>query len=873
MRWRRKRSDADFAEEIRAHLELEQDQLESEGVTRQSAAYAANRAFGNVAAVQEQHYEKGRWTWADSWFKDLRYALRMLRKTPWFTAAAVVILAFAIGANLCVFELIDALVLRSIPVFRPEELVTINPVGPQGPLNGMPSTVLDALRQEPVWRGVCGFTTPRVTTNINGAIASTGTLAMTGDCFRTLGVSTQIGRPFTIADDGPEAANVVVLTAALWRRDFGGSPAVLGKQIQAGADTFTVIGVAADDFTGVLLGFEPGLIIPLHHTPGDLPNQRFRYYWVSIFCRLAPGVSQTAAQARIAAMTRPLLEQSVPARYNAAQRGNYLANHLVVSSARTGVDWMLRDRFGRTLYLLFGVCVAILLIACLNLAGLAATRALARQKEVGIRLAIGGTPWRVLRPLAIEGVLLAIGGGLGGLLFASWASRAIVEGASAMLPNFSMNTSLTARGILWLAATVALVAVALIAVPVWQARRSRGIRNLREAGRGIAGTSSRAQRVLIAAQVAFTLALVSACGVCASSFASLLRLPLGLDLEGLGEGPLSPLPGGYGMAELAPYYTNFLHRVSLVPGVQSASLSSFALYWHKLYPELVLAAGGTRELRAQTIRVTDGYFRTVGVSLRAGEDFARDHAQPEAIVSESIAKLLGGNVLGEEILVGETGAAKRYRVVGVAPTMRISMEDPRDSSPLAVYLNMWQDPKEQRYPVLYVRGAGGRPPDARALAAAVQSLGREYLDEFRPLASIRDESIAEDRVLAYLAAVFGFLGLLLAAIGLFAILSGYVAGRTSEIGVRMALGANPARICGLVLRQVGAVMSVGIGAGVGVALAAGSVLASATYGLSPRNPLLLAASAGLLILTGLAAALLPAKRAARIQPLVALRQD
>lgn len=873
MRRHRKRSDADFAEEIRAHLELEQDQLESEGMTRQAAGYVARRTFGNMAAVQEQHYEKGRWTLADLWLKDLRYALRMLGKTPSFTAAAVLILAFTVGANLCVFELIDALVLRSIPVLRPEELVTINPVGPQGRLNGMPSTVLDPLRQEPVFRGVCGFTTPRVTTNINGAIASTGTLAMTGDCFQTLGVSTQIGRPFTIADDGPEAPNVVVLTAALWRRDFGGSPAVLGKQIQAGADTFTVIGVATNDFTGVLLGFEPGLIVPLHHTPGDLPNRRFRYYWVSIFCRLAPGVSETAAAARVAAMTRPLLEQSVPVRYNPVQRRNYLANRLVVSSARTGVDWMLRDRFGRPLYLLFGICVAILLIACLNLAGLAATRALARQKEVGIRLAIGGTPWRVLRPLAMEGVLLAAGGGLGGVLFASWASRGIVAGASAMLANFSMNTSPTVRGILWLAATVTLVAVALIAVPVWQARRSGNIRNLREAGRGIAGTSSAAQKALIAAQVAFTLALVSACGVYASSFASLVRLPLGLQPEGLVEGILSPLPGGYGGADLAPYYTNLLHRVSSVQGVQFAGLSSFALYWHKLYPELVRTAGGGRELRAQTIRVSDGYFQTIGVRLRAGEDLARDHAEPEAIVSESIANLLGGNVLGEQILVGETGSTKEYRVVGVAPTMRMSMEDPLDSSPLAVYLNFWQDPKEQRYPVLYVRGTGSRPPDARALAAAVQSLGREYLDEFHPLASMRDQSIAEDRVLAYLAAVFGSLALLLAAIGLFAILSSYVAGRTSEIGVRIALGANPAQICGLVLRQVGTVMSVGICAGVGVALAGGSVLASATYGVSPRNPLVLAASAGLLVLTGLAAALLPAKRAAAIEPLVALRQD
>ena len=868
-----RRPDDDFAAEIRAHLELEQGRLEDEGLSDADARAAARQVFGNLTAAEERYHESGRWTSAGNLLRDCGYACRMLRKTPWFTAAAVVILAIAIGASLAVFRLIDALLLRAIPVAHPEQLVHVNPVGPQGRSEGMPSTVLDGLRGEPVFSGVCGFTTPRVTTNINGAIASTGTLEMTGDCFQTLGVRTQIGRAFTLEDDLPESPNVTVLTARLWRKAFGGSAGVIGKQIQAGAETYTVIGVAADDFTGVLLGFEPGLIIPLHHTPTDVPSQRFfKYYWVSVFARLAPGVSKQSARARVAVRTSALLAMSVPARYNAAQRRVYLANHLAVTSARTGVDWMLRERFGRPLVALFGICVAILLIACLNLAGLLVSRTLARQKELGIRMAIGGTPWRVMRPLAFESMLLAIAGGITGVLCASWMSHAMASGASAMFPNFTMDASLNGRALALLGGMIVWVAGVLSIVPVWQARRSARTGSLRAAGRGVVGSSARSQKVLIGIQVACTLALVTAGGMFASSFTRLAHLPLGLHPEGVAQSMLAPLPGGYGFENPQPYYSALLERVSTLPGVESASLSSFALYWQMLFPEPVRGEEAGRELHTQTIRISDGYFRTIGVRLLAGEDFSRDRTAPEAIVSESVARMFGGSMLGRYILVGEAGSAARYRVIGVAPTMRISMQDPRTSNPFVVYLSFWQNPKELRYPALLVKGAHGAP-DARALAAAVQAMGHEYIEEHSTIEASLNESIVEDRLLAYLASAFGLLALVLAAIGLFAILSVYVARRTGEIGVRMALGATGAQICRLILGQIGTVMLVGIGAGLALAITAGRIIARFTYGATPGDPWLLGAAVAALVVTALVAAWLPARRAASIQPLEALRQE
>jgi len=324
-----------------------------------------------------------------------------------------------------------------------------------------------------------------------------------------------------------------------------------------------------------------------------------------------------------------------------------------------------------------------------------------------------------------------------------WGTRIIAAEASRMFANFSIDPTLSGRSIEVLAGLVISVVAVLVGVPAWQARRSGALVNLRESGRGIVGNSTRSQKTLIGAQVAFTLALVTVSGVFASSFDRLEHMPLGLRAEGVAEAMLSPLPGGYDFQNPKAYYAILLQRVESLPGVASASLSSFALYWQRLTPELVRDGANARAVRAQTIRISDGYFRTIGVRLLTGEDFGRDRTGLEAIVSKSVASQLGG-AAGGYILIGDAGAAKRYRVIGVAPTIRTSMADARDSSPLAVYLNFWEDSKEQRYPVLVVQGTRGTPPDVRALGPAVQSLGREFVEEYRTLEELRDESITEE---------------------------------------------------------------------------------------------------------------------------------
>ncbi|HTK76848.1 MAG TPA: FtsX-like permease family protein, partial [Gemmataceae bacterium] len=419
---------------------------------------------------------------------------------------------------------------------------------------------------------------------------------------------------------------------------------------------------------------------------------------------------------------------------------------------------------------------------------------------------------------------------------------------------------------------VALVAVVLTAVPVWQASRAAESGAFREAGRGIVGGSARAQKMLIGVQVAFTLALVAVGGVFALSFRNLATVPLGLRIDAAAQAPLQPLPGGYRVPDPAAYYTNLLARVAASPGVRAASLTSFPIFWFRFQPELVRASDGTAETRAQIIRTTHGYFRSIGVDLVAGEDFRTDPTESQAIVSQSVASSLGAPTLGRQIVIGEGAAARRWRIVAVAPTMTISMADIRETRAPIVYLNFWQDRAQQRYPTLIVQGAG-RAPDARAISQAVGGLGVEYVQEYLPLETAHGMSIVEDRLMAYLGAAFAGLALALAAIGLFAILSCYVSRRTGEFGVRIALGANAWHLRTLVLRQIGVVLGAGIAAGLGLSIAVGKVLAGMTFGVPARSPALMAAAVALILAAALVAAWIPGRRATSIQPVEALRRE
>ena len=795
---------------------------------------------------------------------DLRYSLRMLRKSPGFTAVALLVLALGIGSNLAVFSLIDALLLRPIPVLRPGELVQISGREGTGVFRAFPSTFLDALRKERIFQGVCGFQTPLQTTEVDGVVAPVGTLAWTGDCFDTLGVRTQLGRPFALQGAG----NVTVLSGSKWRATFGGRRDVLGKKIIVDGALFTIIGVAEDRFTGLLLGFPPGLIQPLREQPP---------LWVTIFARRAPGVSEEQVQARLRVVAKTLLPETVPPSFNSSRRAAYLAQSLMATPAKTGVDWMLRDRFTKPLSAILWICAAILCIACINLANLLLARGLQRRKEVAMRLALGASRTSVARLFSIETSILVLSGCALGLFFARWTGVLLAAQAASIFSGLHLEPGFDIRAMAFVAALVFVVALVLSLASAWQATAFSSETVLKEAGRGVVGAGARGRKFLLGLQIAFTLALVAGSGLFASSWTNLSRMNLGLRMDGVSESMLMPLPGGYRNFAPGPYYHELLRRVEALPDVASAGLADMSPLWNKARRDSVSVVenpAGRSTLETQTVAATEGTFETLGVPIVDGDGFSDRSGEPTAIVSRSLANRLGGNALiGRHLRIGDRAEYRSLRVVGIARDAQLSLEDPNEKRPLIVYIDFWAFPQDARYPSLLARSKSGVPVPAPTLAPVIAAQGREYLERYRSLAQQKAESLIEERLLAWLSGAFGLLALALAATGLFGLLSYHVASRTGEIGLRMALGAQGRQIQALIVRQIAPVVAFGIFGGLALALLTGKLIAGLVYGVEVRDPRLLGASVLVLLLTALAAAWIPARRASSISPLAALRQE
>jgi predicted permease len=761
-------------------------------------------------------------------------------------------------------------------------LVRIASIDRQGRLSQLPSTILDPLKNSTWLRGACGFDTSYDGVEANRMLSSIGILGFTGDCFRTLGVAIQMGRPIVPADDQAGGPGVAVITGEFWRRAYGGSRDVIGQRVRMQGASFTIVGVAEDRFGGLLLGFPAGIIIPLHQEPSQLSGGKKQVWWsVNVIGRRAAGVSPEQANAGLAAQSRWLLEQSVPPRYDAERRGQYVSRQLTAIPAATGVDYFVRRRFGEPLFAVFGICAAILAIACVNLANLMLARALRRNREVAVRLALGASRTHVAGLLALESLLVVAAGAALSLAVTLAVNRLIVAQGSEMFSNFAISLGFDSRVTLFFAAIVAAAASALAGASAWQARRLCRNGDWQASGSRVMQGNGAAQKILIAAQMALTLALVGGASLFGSSLRSLYSLDLGVKAQNVWDVLLAARPAGYQNFAPGPYYRQLVQQAETIPGITSAVLTNFVPFYNTLYQEPVSASengGAGPEVQADIARVTDGFFSLMGMRIETGSDFRRDEesgAEPGAIVSRALADRLGGvsALIGRYIRVGRSTDYQRLKVVGIASDAQLDLVDPSLTRPFTIYMNSWQQPAAQAgYPVLLLKTAGGALPLAM-LRAAVDRGGREYLQRVRTLDSEKDGALVENRVMAYLSGAFGMLALVLAATGLFGLLSYQVTNRTSEIGIRMALGARPRQIQWLMVRQTAGLLAGGIAAGVAMALALGRAIAGLLFGVRAGDPGLLAVSILALTATALIAAWIPARRAASVDPLAALRHE
>jgi predicted permease len=871
-------SSEDLDDELSSHLEFQVRKNMAAGMSEAEARRRARIEFGGVDVTKEQCRDVDPWRHVGRMRRDFKYALRSLWKSPVFTSVAILILAVGIGATVGAFSVVDAMLYRPVGVTHPGELVQIAAVGKQGRPTSLLSTILDPLKSSTWLSGVCGFTGGNEGLQVNGAPRTVQLLIFSEGCFRTLGVAMQLGRPLAPADDRRGAPPVAVISGELWRKAFGGRQDVIGQSVQLSGVSFAIVGVVDDRFQGVLLGFPGGLIIPMNQAPSNSPGPRV--WSVDVIGRRAPGVSEKQAAAGLAAQRQWLMENSVPLRFNAARRQRYLNGQLMIVSGATGPDHFVRQRFGGPLRAIFAICAVILVIACVNLAGLTLARTLRRRKEVAVRLALGASRAQVAVMLALESILLVLAGSALSAPFALAIDRLVLSQAAEMF-GLEVKLGFDARSTLFWAAVTMATAVALAAASVWQARRLCAGGSLHAAGVRVVAGHGAAQKILIAAQIALTLALVAGAGLCGASLRGLYGVHLGVDTRHVWDVKLSSSPMLNSRIEPFPYYRDLVEQVGSVPGVRGAVLTNFVPFYNRTQSNPAAPVENSepgQELEATTVTVSDGFFSMMGMRLVEGRDFERNPVggeEPEAVVSQSLAAHWGGGaaILGRHVRLGGNADYQRLRVVGVVSDAEMDLADVAAFKPFTVYVNSWQHPTAWAgYPILLVKAAGSTLPLAR-LRQVVNGFGREYADRTRTLDAEMAGALVEDRVMAYLSAAFGGLALLLAATGLFGLLSYQVANRTSEIGIRMALGARRAQIQWMVVRQIAGLMAGGGAAGLALALLAGRALQGLLFGVKAGNPVLLGGAMAALLLTALVAAWLPARRAASVDPQVALRHE
>jgi predicted permease len=825
--------------------------------------------------------------------RDIRHAIRSLRQAPGFVLVVVITLGLGIGANTAIFSLMDQVLLRPLPVHDPSGLVLLDGPGAfQGRTVNLATfsypMYVDFRDRNEVFGGVLARFPLSTTVVWHGASERANGELVSGNYFDVLGVRPALGRVLNAADDRvPGAHPIAVLSYGYWQRRFGGDPLVLNQTITVNGHPLTIVGVSARGFAGVQVGQAADVMLPLmmkaQMTPtwNDLDNRRSR--WVTVMARLKPGVSRTAAEAAMNVIYRQINEQEVKDIPNNSEnfRKRFVSKHLDVLPGHRGLS-DLRREFSTPLIVLMSMVGVVLLIACANVANLLLARTTARQKEIALRLALGAGRARIIRQQLVESGLLALAGTVVGLLLAWWTGGLLL----AALPgdpaarNLSAEPDLRVTG--FAIGTGVLTALLFGIVPAIHATRAGVIGALKEESGSVAGggRQARLRRVLVISQVALSMLLLAGAGLFARSLYNLKWLDPGFRVDDLFVFSVDPSLSGYEGGRLTTLYRRMQEELAAVPGVRSVSMSEVGTLAGDNWSQTVRVDGYEskegEDLNPSVDGVGPRYFETMGIPLVSGREFTeRDviGAPKVAIINETMAKYFFGssNPIGRRFGFGR-GKPTDIEIVGVAKDVR-SVEL-RDQPPRYVYIPYAQDDSVTQL-TYYVRAARD---DGGAIAAGIRQSVRR-LDPNLPIFNMKtmavqiDESLFVERMVAVLSVAFGALATLLAAIGLYGVMSYAVARRTREIGIRMALGAERGRVLWLVLREVAAMALAGIVGGLAAALWLTRQVQSQLYGLSPNDPLTLGIAMGLLAAVAIASGYIPARRATTIDPMIALKQQ
>ena len=814
--------------------------------------------------------------------QDIRYACRLLAKSPGVTAVAIISLALGIGANTAIFSLTNALMLRSLPVRHPEQLVAVSTVIADDPNGDEPFSlpmVQEIANRQQVFSSMLSYTEMGAISNFeaNGVRFASSLDQVDGNYYSTLGVQPLLGRviePADVALDVGTSEQVAVITYACWQARYGGDPAVVGKSIRINGRPFTIIGVTPKHFTGLIIDGGSEVTVPIA-TPGAIVFRDRNELWLHIVARLKPGITLNKARTELATLWPHIQQVTLPESYDMARRTRFFARRIKLESDATGISY-LRERFSRPLTVLMALVGLVVLIACVNLANLMLARAAGRRQEMAIRIALGAGAWQLIRQVLTECLIFSTLGGALGLILAMWTSRLLVKTIWTAYVLPTLDTTPDLRVLAFTAAFAVLTGILFGLGPALRMTRTDAAAVLRETSRGVRGGAGVAGKLLVTGQLALSLVLVIGAILFARSFEKLRSIHPGFASTRLLTMQLMIQPGHAKIPNRTAYYKKLVDDVSQLPGVQSVSYSYGAPISRFEYKERAsLPSSQSRPQSSVVDFIGPDFFRMIGMRVLAGREFDwRDDekGQRVVIISKSLADRLfpARNPIGQRIDVGPRTEHKGLEIVGVVNNA--SLWKPQTQDPPAVYIPVLQEP-EYNLPTLIVHTAEDPASVKTAAQRAVEALGHHYPLRTETFSERSDMFLTEQRVTAMLSGFFGGLALLLACIGVYGLMSYVVIRRTSEIGVRMALGAETGNVLALVLFQVLQLTLAGIAIGMPAALAASRLVSSMLFGLSSNDPVTIVSAIAVLIAVAIIAGYLPARRASRIEPMTALRAE
>lgn len=812
--------------------------------------------------------------------KDARVAARQLRRAPLWALAIVLTLTLGIGANTAVFSVLNALVLRKLPVPEPDRLVEVAAIYRNGSNFPFTFALFEQVQQnQRVFSDVFAWTGAAAdNVQIGNSIFVGGVRAVSGNYYSTLGATPLMGR-LIAPDDAARipGAPVAVLGYEFWQQRFAGDRNVLGTSIQIEGEPFTVIGVSRKWFTGMTPGEAADITIPLTSGINAARAKSRAIGWMSVSARLRPGVTIEQARAQLQSLWKDALIATVPTTAPGQRLQSWLAMRLELNSAATGIGLGWRSYLESSLLILMWLVLLILLVAGVNLANLMLARSEARSREIMVRLSLGARPSHIVRQLLAETLFLTLLGALFAFLLATWLGRLLVAILTPAAARIVLDLRPDWRVFLFAAAAAVSTAALIGLAPAWRAARRQPADVLRADGRTAASRVGWLPRALIVAQIAISAVLLLGAGLLLRSFQKLRTVDPEFQRAQVVQFTLQPRPGA-SYEDMGSYRRELVDQVATLPGVVSAGLAVNPLPlsgWQDTVSPGPSSSSAESGGVATVDIVSPEFFETLGIPLLAGRNFdwSDDQHHPlVAIVDSNLARRLrpSGDVIGMVVHFGVQSEFQQMQIVGVARSARLV--NLRSSDALVLYVPVPQHPQYGNYGAVFVRSQN---PAAvtQEVNKKIESLGRQYPTAAKTLEEVNDAALVEDRAIAVLSSIFGGLALLLAGIGLFGLMSYAVTRRTREIGIRMALGSQAGAVLRLVLRESLLLSAAGVIAGVPCALAATRLFSHFLFGIEATDAAALTFTFAALLIVGIAAGYLPARRAATTDPIIALRHE